>query len=189
MSCTPCEVLDESEAPVRQFLRTAHGVPRVDCASILALCVAKVERVINPPTDKPPTRDPAAGIPGGNASAALGKDEARLAAHDAVVGSALTNMVSPSRSVTSPPTCLLGWCVVRIMVTAARQFGTVGVSIARRKLGNPQQSPKVIFFKALVFGATLAVAVGPIALLIMTTRLGADSVWDSAARLVPPAAT
>jgi hypothetical protein len=87
-SCTPGEVLDEPEAPVRQFVRTARGVPRVDCESILALCVAKVERLLHLLTDKPPTRDAAAGIPSGNASAALDKDETRLAAHDAVVGSA-----------------------------------------------------------------------------------------------------
>jgi hypothetical protein len=81
-------MLDESETPVWQFQHTACGAPRVDCAFILALCVAKLEQLIRPPTDKPPTRNTAAGIPSGNASAALGKNEARLSTHDAVVGSA-----------------------------------------------------------------------------------------------------
>jgi hypothetical protein len=49
---------------------------------------AKVERVISPLTNKPPTRDTAAGIPSGDTSAALGKNEARVATHDAVLGSA-----------------------------------------------------------------------------------------------------
>ena len=124
----------------------ARGMPRVDCASILALCVAKVERVINPLTDKPPARDTPAGIPSGNPSAALGKNEARLATHDAVVGSVThehgesIEVLHASSAVGLP---LFAQVVCgAIMVTVARLFGTIGVSIARMRLGNPQTIPQ-----------------------------------------------
>jgi len=81
-------LLDESETPIRQFAHMTLGVTGVDSASIFALRVAKVERVTNPPTNKAPARDAAAGIAPGNAPAALNKMEVRLAADDTVVGGA-----------------------------------------------------------------------------------------------------